>query len=208
LHLTRELFMPKTIRSGFFPLLILAALGTWGCSSDSTDDSGTQQPTTGSGNPSGGVCKANTDCAGRQCLTDETFTVLAGKPAEIKGGYCSLFNCPRGEAEGICGKGGYCADLQQYLESSFSACMKTCTQNSDCRESDNQVCSDGSGNGFVPFPNNVKVCLPVGLLCLLEIPHPSCPPTDGGVKEGGASEGGADAQPEASTGSDASLAAD
>ena len=179
---------PRTHRRPASPLIAALLLVAGACSGgdDETADAATspsQQASTGS------PCTKNDDCQAGFCITNDTFkAVTEGSEAEIPGGYCSKLACRKGGGDEECGPGAYCFSLEQYLPTALGVCGKVCKSVTDCR--DGYVCTDGSGPQFQPLP--FSVCLSPSVLCLLDIPHPSCPPPEGGT-DAGAADAGSDA---------------
>ncbi|OGQ78061.1 MAG: hypothetical protein A2289_21230 [Deltaproteobacteria bacterium RIFOXYA12_FULL_58_15] len=135
----------------------------------------------------GAACTDDDQCIGGNlavCLDNATFLLLAGKEVEIPDGYCSRLGCVTNVGEDECGHGGYCFDLQQFLNRPLGACLKLCVTTDDCRNG--YECMDGAGGRYDPLP--FKACLSPALACLLSIPHPSCLAPDGG--DGGGRDGG------------------
>jgi len=175
------------------PVVFASLTAMVACGSDDSGGSGGSSGSTGNKLNSGSACTQNDQCYGGLCLTDETFAELTenGAEAEIPGGYCSKLVCKhKNEAEQDCGPGAFCFDLEQFVESPLTACFQTCESDTDCRNGEGYICTDVSGTTWEPLPR--KACLPPSLLCLLEVPQPSCPDVgpDGGAG-GAAGSGGA-----------------
>jgi hypothetical protein len=141
----------------------------------------------------GDPCTTNADCASSYCVTSEQFGVLTKQKVDIPGGYCALLSC---NTKADCGAGADCYNLAQYDLQLF-ICLKNCTSNSDCRQG--YTCTNGSGPNLPGFPD--KACLPPPLLCILDVPDPSCPadagtdaPSDATGDTGSTDSGPSDAQ--------------
>lgn len=160
--------------------------GFGGCGGDDTGSSGsTNKPSSTGAALTGDPCTLDKECATGFCLTNSSFKSLTdGKETNIPGGYCSKVGCKSNDE---CKGTGYCFNLAQYPEVAVQVgvCLKTCTENTDCRAG--YVCNDGSGPNIPPLPK--KACMSDEWMCLLDIPRPICPNvgTDAGA------EGGTDA---------------
>jgi len=105
-------------------LISIAALGLLGC-----------RPSIGS------PCTLSTDC-----VTQDNMVCDTAQP----GGYCTVLNC----IGNSCPNSGTCVMFQVSVpgcpydpysapeRTGLAMCMKHCTENSDCRESDGYVCAD------------------------------------------------------------------
>ena len=167
----------------------------------SCDDDDGDNGTGGSGQTylTGEPCTLNDECIGQICLTDESFEALTEDSAEIPDGYCSGFICnPNSADEANCGPGAFCYDLEPYTDAPFTACLRTCNTVADCRDGYECTGAEGSDD-YPPLPH--KACLPPDLLCLLDLPHPSCSGTGGsGGTGGGGGAGGSTGGAGGSTG--------
>ena len=91
-----------------------------------------------SGSGIGNTCAKNLDCGGANvCITQAT------------GGYCTQQPCAPGGSQGGCPEDSVC-DAISILAGQL-ACVKKCTQQSDCRA--DQECNGVSGS-------NAKACQP------------------------------------------------
>lgn len=182
----------NTMRWARWLIPVIAVPLAIACGSDDSEEDGSGG-SSGSGGgqkrDTGSACTDGAQCFGGLCLTNKTFAELTENDAEaeIPGGYCSLLVCPKNQAEGACGPGGYCFDLEQFVETPLTACFDVCESDSDCRQSEGYICTDVSGSQWTPLPK--KACLPPSLLCLLEVPQPSCPDVGADAGAGGSDAG-------------------
>jgi len=112
----------------------------------------------GPGGPLGAACGTDADCADGTCL-------------DLPGGYCTRGGC---DSAG-CPAGGECYELEGGSVS--SACFKTCTAASQCRQSEGYVCDSDStcypgdepqpADGGTPATDggNAPAACPAGLEC-------------------------------------------
>ena len=175
--------------------VVLAAPG---CGSDEEEEDTGEQKT-------GIACAKNKDCGPLGwCMTAETVKdvsdgTIVVEPEDIPDGYCSQLSCRKGEGENVCGTGGYCFDLRQYLpDNPIGLCGQTCQSDSDCRTG--FVCHDGAltyqgVEVFKPLP--FKACLPPVLLCLLDIAQPECPDVVPPIDAGAPPDDGGSSNPDA-----------
>ncbi|MBN1947096.1 MAG: hypothetical protein JW797_15580 [Bradymonadales bacterium] len=68
---------------------------------------------------------------GDSCLSSVDCPELATCDTTATGGYCLVYDCP----ENSCPDESVCVDF-----GTFTACMKECRVNGDCRQEDGQVC--------------------------------------------------------------------
>ena len=160
---------------------VVSLLIASGCS----DDKKAADAASTSGALVGAACVDNAGCASGYCITTDQFKTLTSgmNNAEIPMGYCSRLSCL---AQEDCGEGADCFNLAQYMLQ-LQICLKVCTADTDCRNG--YVCTDGSGPNLPGQPK--KSCLPPPLLCLLDIPHASCP-LDAGTDATSASDAAVD----------------
>jgi hypothetical protein len=183
--------MMKMTWTMWIPMVSIAIPLSIGCGSDDSDD-GSGGSTSEGEQATGAACVEDPDCFGGLCMTDETFKALTenGAVAEIPGGYCSMLSCTKNQAEGKCGPEAFCFDLEQFVDTPLTACFHECQDDSDCRQDEGYVCTDASDTQWTPLPR--KGCMPSSLLCLLDVPQPSCPNVGDAGVDGSAGAAGSD----------------
>ena len=110
---------------------------------DGLEDSGGEVVDRNTGEP----CADDGDCIGpgAQCLTELSITTPFPLSIPFPNGYCSS-TCVAADPES-CGPGGWCLDASAY--GGPTGCVKTCTDSTECRESEGYTCSD-----FMIFTQN------------------------------------------------------
>jgi len=110
-----------------------------------TDDAAPDGDCTAMGT-TGEACAADGDCCGVP-VGGECVTSLVSGYITFPGGYCSSTTC---ESNEDCGAGAECVDA--YI---MTVCLLTCTDSSDCRESEEYECAE------LPIIGGGPYCLPV-----------------------------------------------
>ena len=110
---------------------------------DGMEDSGGDAAVRNTGEP----CTVDGDCTGPggNCMTTLSITTPFPLSIPFPGGYCSS-SCDGADPES-CGPGAYCLDASAY--GGPTGCVKTCTDSTECRESEGYTCSD-----FMIFTQN------------------------------------------------------
>jgi hypothetical protein len=110
---------------------------------DMMEDGGGDAPVRNTGDP----CTVDGDCTGpgAQCLDVLAITTPFPLSIPFPGGYCSS-SCV-GTDPDSCGAGAWCLDASAY--GGPTGCVKTCTDASECRESEGYTCSN-----FMIFTQN------------------------------------------------------
>jgi hypothetical protein len=99
----------------------------------------------------GSACTKTEECtAGGNCLTNVNLQIVQ---LDFPKGYCSKMGCM---SDGDCPSGSGCLGLT-------STCLKTCTNNTQCRSADGYQCS-APPLGGLQGGGNAQYCLPTGLI--------------------------------------------
>ena len=110
---------------------------------DGMEDSGGDAAVRNTGEP----CTVDGDCTGPggNCMTTLSITTPIVLDIPFPGGYCSS-TCVATDPDS-CGPGAWCLDASGY--GGPTGCVKTCTDSTECRESEGYTCSD-----FMIFTQN------------------------------------------------------
>lgn len=111
--------------------------------------------------PVGSPCMMNSECASRQCLTDEIAFTLLQHPVYTHGGYCIYFPCDPARHDSDCGPGAHCFDCLPY-GIDMSVCLKTCSSPAECTRQDYVCLGVPAADGGA----QVGACVPAGLLTI------------------------------------------
>jgi hypothetical protein len=121
--------------------------------------------------PAGGPCKADKDCFAKgKCFTTQVvnnmFDPQDEKPEiDVPNGMCTRLLCS-GDAD--CGPGGKCFDATPLTGSAMKLCGWPCVDPCNCRWSEGYTCY------FTGKADEVRICLPQGLVDIIDCGNGTC----------------------------------